>query len=183
VSNLRELIALAKSKPGGLSYASSGPGTPYHMAGELFKAMAGLHIVHIPYKGSSGARTDVLGGSRPVIDAITTWPSMPAPASEALATTAPRARGECPTSPPSPKPACPGYRGTIWLGLLAPGHTWAIVNRLQRPGAPHRRPSRCAQRQGSAGRTPMVMSVEGSSAATAGRHHKWAPCEDLGREG
>ena len=57
-----ELIKAAKAKPGGLSYASSGPGTPYHMAGELFKAMAGVSIVHIPYKGSSGARTDVLGG-------------------------------------------------------------------------------------------------------------------------
>src|SRR5690242_11592910 len=55
---LAELIALAKSKPGKLNYASSGPGTPYHMAGELFKAMAGVDIVHIPYKGSSQARTD-----------------------------------------------------------------------------------------------------------------------------
>ena len=62
VANLGELLKLAKSKPGSLSYASSGPGTPYHMAGELFKAMAGVSIVHIPYRGSSGARTDVLGG-------------------------------------------------------------------------------------------------------------------------
>ena len=62
VNNLGELLKLAKAKPGGLSYASSGPGTPYHMAGELFKAMAGVAIVHIPYRGSSGARTDVLGG-------------------------------------------------------------------------------------------------------------------------
>ena len=62
VTTLAELIAAAKAKPGGLSYASSGPGTPYHMAGELFKAMAGVSILHIPYKGSSGARSDVLGG-------------------------------------------------------------------------------------------------------------------------
>ncbi|MEO8527212.1 MAG: tripartite tricarboxylate transporter substrate-binding protein, partial [Caldimonas sp.] len=60
VNNLAELLKLAKAKPGSLSYASSGPGTPYHMAGELFKAMAGVAIVHIPYRGSSGARTDVL---------------------------------------------------------------------------------------------------------------------------
>ena len=57
-----ELIALAKAQPGKLNYASSGPGTPYHMAGELFKAMAGVDIVHVPYKESSGARTGVLGG-------------------------------------------------------------------------------------------------------------------------
>ena len=61
-NSLADLIKLAKAKPGKLNYASSGPGTPYHMAGELFKAMAGVDIVHIPYKGSSGARTDVLGG-------------------------------------------------------------------------------------------------------------------------
>src|SRR5947199_6449295 len=73
VQSLRDLIAMAKAKPGGLSYASSGPGTPYHMAGELFKAMAGVSIVHIPYKGSSGARTDVLGGQVDLMfDAITT---------------------------------------------------------------------------------------------------------------
>ena len=63
----------AKAKPGGLNYASSGPGTPYHMAGELFKAMAGVDIVHVPYKGSAGARTDVLGGQvEMMFDAIPT---------------------------------------------------------------------------------------------------------------
>src|SRR3954454_10652150 len=59
--NLAQLIRQAKSRPGALSYASSGPGTPYHMAGELFKAMAGISIVHIPYRGSSAARSDVIG--------------------------------------------------------------------------------------------------------------------------
>ena len=56
-NNLREFIALAKSQPGKLNYASSGPGTPYHMAGELFKSMAGVDIVHVPHKGSDQART------------------------------------------------------------------------------------------------------------------------------
>ncbi|TMH11026.1 MAG: tripartite tricarboxylate transporter substrate binding protein, partial [Betaproteobacteria bacterium] len=72
-NNIGELIRLAKAKPGELTYASSGPGTPYHMAGELFKAMAGVSILHIPYKGSSGARTDVLGGQVDLMfDAIAT---------------------------------------------------------------------------------------------------------------
>src|SRR5881296_2524321 len=71
-NNLKELIVLAKSKPGALNYASSGPGTPYHMAGELFKAMAGVDIVHVPYRGSSGARTDIIGGQvQMMFDAIT----------------------------------------------------------------------------------------------------------------
>src|SRR5438067_6162975 len=70
---LREFIALAKANPGKLNYASSGPGTPYHMAGELFKSMAGVDIVHVPYKGSSGARTDLLGGQvQMMFDAVTT---------------------------------------------------------------------------------------------------------------
>src|SRR5881275_781275 len=71
-ANLREFIALAQSQPGKLNYASSGPGTPYHMAGELFKHMAGVDIVHVPYKESSGARTGVLGGQvEMMFDAVT----------------------------------------------------------------------------------------------------------------
>jgi hypothetical protein len=70
--SLAELIALAKAQPGKLNYASSGPGTPYHMAGELFKSMAGVDIVHVPYKESSGARTGVLGGQvEMMFDAVT----------------------------------------------------------------------------------------------------------------
>jgi len=72
-NNLRELIALAKSQPGKMNYASSGPGTPYHMAGELFKSMAGIDVVHVPYKGSDGARVGILGGQvQMMFDAITT---------------------------------------------------------------------------------------------------------------
>src|SRR6266850_666331 len=72
-NNLREFIALAKAEPGKLNYASSGPGTPYHMAGELFKYMAGVDIVHVPHKGSDQARTAILGGQvQMMFDAITT---------------------------------------------------------------------------------------------------------------
>ena len=73
VKNVGELVALAKSKPGKLNFASSGNGTPYHMAGELFKYMAGVDMTHVPYKGSSGARTDIVGGQVDVMfDAETT---------------------------------------------------------------------------------------------------------------
>src|SRR6187549_479821 len=60
VKSVKELVALAKSKPRGLNYASSGNGTPYHMAGELFKALAGVDIVHVPHKGSGEARTSTM---------------------------------------------------------------------------------------------------------------------------
>ena len=72
-NTLAEFIALAKASPGKLNYASSGPGTPYHMAGELFKAMAGVDIVHVPFKESSAARTAVIGGQVDMmLDAVTT---------------------------------------------------------------------------------------------------------------
>src|SRR5678815_6123217 len=75
--NLKEFIAYAKANPGKLNYASSGTGTPYHMAGELFKSMAGVQIVHIPHKGSGEARTSVMSGQVEImLDAITTMAPM-----------------------------------------------------------------------------------------------------------
>ena len=69
---LQEFIALAKAEPGKLTYASSGPGTPYHMAGELYKAMSGTDILHVPHKGSAEARNDVMGGHvQMMFDAVT----------------------------------------------------------------------------------------------------------------
>jgi len=80
-SSLKEFIELAKSRPGALNYASSGPGTPYHMAGELFKAMAGVDIVHVPHKGSDQARTAILGKQVDMMfDASPPWPPTCAPA-------------------------------------------------------------------------------------------------------
>ena len=71
--DLKEFIALAKKDPGKLNYASSGPGTPYHMAGELFKAMSGTDIVHVPHKASGEMRSAVIGGHvQMAFDAITT---------------------------------------------------------------------------------------------------------------
>ncbi len=92
-NNLKELIALAKSQPGKMNYASSGPGTPYHMAGELFKSMAGVDVVHVPYKGSDGARVGILGGQvQMMFDAITTMaPNVRAGKAQGLRHQRPRA--------------------------------------------------------------------------------------------
>src|SRR5438477_720099 len=128
-----EFIALAKAQPGKLNYASSGPGTPYHMAGELFKAMAGVDIVHVPYKGSSGARTDILGGQvQMMFDAITTMaPNVEAGKLKALGTSG-RARSTVlPNVPTISEAGVPGYEATIWLGIMAPKSTpRAVVERL-----------------------------------------------------
>src|SRR3954470_9411053 len=124
-NNLKEFIALAKAKPGTLNYASSGPGTPYHMAGELFKAMAGVDLVHIPYKGSSGARTDILGGQvQMMFDAITTMaPNVRAGKLKAFGTTGKSRSPVLPDIPTVSEAGVPGYEAVIWLGIMAPAGT------------------------------------------------------------
>jgi tripartite-type tricarboxylate transporter receptor subunit TctC len=132
-NSLAELLALARAKPGGLNYASSGPGTPYHMAGELFKAMAGVDIVHVPYKGSSGARTDILGGQvQMMFDAITTMaPNVSAGKLKGLATSGKTRSSVLPNVPTVAEAGVPGYEAVIWLGVMAPAGTpRAIVERL-----------------------------------------------------
>ena len=132
-SNLKEFIAYAKAHPGKLNYASSGPGTPYHMAGELFKSMADIDMVHVPYKGSSGARIDVIGGQVDVMfDAVTTMAEqVRAGKVKALATSGQRRSDVLPESPTLNEAGVPGYESTIWLGLMAPiGTPKAIVDKL-----------------------------------------------------
>ena len=127
--NLQDLIKLAKAKPGQLNYASSGPGTPYHMAGELFKSLAGIYLVHIPYRGSSGARTDVIGGQVDMMfDAVTTMAEQARAGKVRAIATSGRQRSEVlPEVPTLNEAGVPGYEATIWLGLMAPKGTPAAV--------------------------------------------------------
>jgi tripartite-type tricarboxylate transporter receptor subunit TctC len=162
-NTLGELIKAAKAKPGSMSYASSGPGTPYHMAGELFKAIAGVSIVHIPYRGSAGARTDVLGGQLEMMfDAIPTMTEhIKSGKVKALATTGKSRSATLPDVPTMSEAGVPGYEATIWLGLMAPkGTPPAIVNKLNAElakitGNPDVRKAWLAQ-----GTTAMTMGVD-----------------------
>jgi tripartite-type tricarboxylate transporter receptor subunit TctC len=132
-NSLKELIALAKAQPGKFNYASSGPGTPYHMAGELFKSMAGVYLVHIPYKGSSGARTDVIGGQVDLMfDAVTTMTEqVKAGKVKAIATSGRTRSDVLPDVPTLNETGVPGFDATIWLGLMAPkGTPKAVVDKL-----------------------------------------------------
>src|SRR2546426_9334788 len=124
-NNLKELIALGKSKPGALNYASSGPGTPYHMAGELFKAMAGIDVVHVPHKGSAEARTSVLAGDvQMMFDAITTMaPLAQASRVRAIATSGKMRSAITPGVPTLDEAGLPGYDAGISLGMMAPNAT------------------------------------------------------------
>jgi tripartite-type tricarboxylate transporter receptor subunit TctC len=130
--NLKEFIALAKAKPGSLNYASSGPGTPYHMAGELFKAMSGTDIVHVPHRASGDARNSVIGGHvQMMFDAITTMrPIAEGGKVRALATTGEKRSPLMPDVPTVAEAGVPGYEATIWLGVMAPKGTPAEIVKL-----------------------------------------------------
>jgi tripartite-type tricarboxylate transporter receptor subunit TctC len=177
VSTLGELLKLAKSKPGKLNYASSGTGTPYHMAGELFKSMAGLHLVHIPYRGSTGARTDLLGGQVDLMfDAVTTMADhAKAGKVKALATTGAQRSGVLPDVPTMSEAGVPGYEATIWLGLLAPkGTPPAIVQRLNEAVGKVTSQPEIRQLWGRQGATPMVMSTAAFDKYIQDDIAKWA---------
>ena len=131
--DLKEFIAYAKSKPGELNYASSGTGTPYHMAAELFKAMSGTDLVHVPHKASGEMRNSVIGGHvQMAFDAITTMaPNVKAGQVRALGTSAAKRSSVLPEVPTIAEAGVPGYESTIWLGIMAPAGTpKAIVDRL-----------------------------------------------------
>ena len=174
---LGEFLALAKAKPGGLNYASSGPGTPYHMAGELFKAMAGVDIVHVPYKGSSGARTDILGGQvQMMFDAITTMaPHVQAGKLRALGTSGKSRSSVLPSTPTVSEAGVPGYEAVIWLGLMAPAGTpRAVIERLnteitKATGAPEMREAWARQ-----GATAMSMTPDEFTRFMREDIDKWA---------
>jgi len=128
---LPELIALAKAKPDGLNFGSSGTGTTPHLAGELFNTMAGTKIAHIPYKGSAPMLTDLLGGQVQVAFDNTVIPSIKAGKLRGLAVTGPTRLAAVPDIPTAAEAGLRGYEAVGWMGLYAPKGTPApIVTRL-----------------------------------------------------
>ena len=131
--NLKEFIAVAKAKPGALNYASSGPGTPYHMAGELFKAMSETNIVHVPHKTSGDMRSSVIGGHvQMMFDAITVMAQgVRSGQLVGLGTTGSKRSAVMPDMPTVAEAGVPGYEATIWLGVMAPAATpRPVIDRL-----------------------------------------------------
>jgi tripartite-type tricarboxylate transporter receptor subunit TctC len=125
VNTVKDFIALAKSKPGALNYASSGVGSNYHMAGELFKNLTGTDILHVPYKGSSGARNDIISGQiEMMFDSVPSMaPMIQAGRVKALGTTGKVRSAILPDIPTLSEAGVPGYEATIWIGLMAPAGT------------------------------------------------------------
>jgi len=133
VSNVREFIALAKAKPGEITYGSAGNGTSPHLSGELFNLMAGTKLLHVPYKGSNQAVTDLLGGriSAMFSPASTVIPHIRSGKLKALASTTSQRPGIAADIPTVSESGLPGYDTAIWFGLMAPGTTpSAIVERI-----------------------------------------------------
>lgn len=135
VKSLQELIALARSKPGGLSYASSGVGTPQHLSAELFKSMTKTDIVHVPYKGAAPAITDLIGGQVDLMfGAINSLlPHLRSGKLKALAVAGTKRVRALPDVPTVAEAGVPGYESDIWLGLAAPARTPGdVIERINR---------------------------------------------------
>jgi len=176
-ANLKEFIALAKSKPGALNYASSGNGTPYHMAGELFKSMAGVDIVHVPHKGSDQARASVLGGQvQMMFDAV---PTMAAQARggkvKALATSGAKRSAVTPDVPTLAEAGVPGYESGIWLGLMAPAKTpRPVLEKLNAEVNKLLNSAEVKENWGKQGTTTMGMSIDQFDKFLRDEIVKWA---------
>lgn len=132
-TNVKELIALAKARPGKLTYASSGYGGIYHLAMELFKFMTGTDILHVPYRTETAARTDVITGQVDMMISAygVALPGMQAKQLRGIAVTSPTRFPAAPDIPTLDESGLPGYDGDAWIGILAPtGTLQPVVNRL-----------------------------------------------------
>lgn len=129
VKTVKELIALAKSKPGVLTYASSGSGSTAHLAGELFKMSAGIDLIHIPYKGAGPAQVDLIGGHVHSMFGFTAGvlPHLKAGKLRALGVTSSRRLPDMPDLPTVAEAGVPGYEVSVWYGVLAPAGTPADI--------------------------------------------------------
>ncbi|WP_411780449.1 tripartite tricarboxylate transporter substrate binding protein [Bradyrhizobium sp. UFLA01-814] len=174
---LQEFIALAKAQPGKLNYASSGQGTPYHMAAELFKATAGIDVVHVPYRNSGEARGGVIGGQvQMMIDAVPAMaPNVAEKQVRALATTGKTRSTVLPNVPTVIEAGVSGYEATIWLGLMVPAGTpKPIVDKLNAAvNAAIRRPE-VEKLWAAQGAAPMTMTPEAFDAFLRADIVKWA---------
>jgi tripartite-type tricarboxylate transporter receptor subunit TctC len=172
-----ELLALARSNPGAINYGSSGPGSNYHMAGELLKNLAGVDIVHVPYKGSTGARNDILSGQiQMLFDSVPTMaPMIKAGLVRALGTTGKTRSPILPDVPTIAEAGVAGFNATLWVGFMAPAGTpQPIVDKL------NQEITRIASRPDikeaweKTGATPITMTQTDFKVFMDGQVAKWA---------
>ena len=175
VTTIPEFIAYAKARPGQLSYASGGNGSSSHMSMELLKSMAGIDVVHVPYKGSTPALTDVISGQDAVMS-VNMPPAVPHVKSGRLRALAVTTRSRTPSMPDLPTVAesLPGYETVAWFGVLAPAGTPKdVVNRLSMEIAKIARSPDMRERLEGMGAEPVGSTPEEFGAVMARDIAKW----------
>jgi len=175
--NLQELLALARAKPGTLNYGSSGPGSNYHMAAELLKSLTGIDIVHVPYKGSTGMRSDILSGQiQMLFDSIPTMaPTVQSGMVRALATSGRTRSAILPDVPTFTEAGVAGFQATLWVGFMAPKATpQPIVDQLSRTITDILKRPQIKDAWEKQGASPMVMTQAVFTAFMESEIAKWA---------
>ncbi len=175
--NLQELLALARAKPGTLNYGSSGPGSNYHMAGELLRNITGVDIVHVPYKGSTGARNDILSGQiQMLFDSIPTMAQMiKAGMVRAIGTSGLTRSPILPDVPTLDEAGAKGFQATLWTGFMAPAGTpKEIVEQLNREITKIESQPEIQKQWEEQGARPLVMTQPEFATFMQSQVEKWA---------
>ncbi|MGH8672998.1 MAG: Bug family tripartite tricarboxylate transporter substrate binding protein [Burkholderiales bacterium] len=176
-NSVSELIALAKAKPGALSYASPGPGSPHHLAMELFIQRTGISLVHVPYKGAAPAIQDLLGGQIPtmILDFAAGAPQIKAGKIRALAVASPRRLAAMPDLATLAESGLAGYEAWAWQGLVAPANTpREIIAKLGSEYARVINDASVRQKIVDAGIDPLQSSPQELADYIASEQAKWA---------
>lgn len=175
--NLGELLALARAKPGTLNFGSSGPGSNYHMAAELLKNLTGVDIVHVPYKGSTGMRTDILSGQIQLLfDSVPTMaPWVKDGKVRALGTSGTSRSPILPDVPTIAEAGVPGFQATLWVGFMAPkGTPMPVVDRLNREITVILQDPALKEAWAKQGATPVTMTQPEFATFMQAQVDKWA---------
>ena len=176
-ATVKELIALARTRPGEINFASSGHGTPAHLAGELFNSMAGVKMVHVPYKGAAPALADLLGGQVQLMFS-TMPPALPHVKDgklRALAVTSLKRSRATPDLPTVDEAALPGFEANTWHGVVLPAGTPAIIiTRLNREIVAILHLHEIVERLASQGAEPVGSTPEEFAAYIKSETVKWA---------
>jgi tripartite-type tricarboxylate transporter receptor subunit TctC len=176
--SVKELIAMAKAQPGRFTYASSGNGTSIHLSGELFKSMAGVDLLHIPYKGSSPAVTDLLGGQvNMMFDNIpSSLPYIKAGKLRALGVTGTKRSALLPEIPTIAEAGVPGYDSYVWFGVVGPaGMPADIVAKLNAALVKASATATFRERLTSQGYEVLSTTPEQMAGSIRGEIAKWGP--------
>jgi len=177
LNSVKDVIAVSKSKPGSLSFASAGNGTSQHLSAEMFKSMAGIDMVHVPYKGSAPAIQDVIGGQVPLMfdTTVVAGPFIESGKVRALAVTSAKRLPSLPNVPTMAEAGVPGYEVVSWQAMFAPAGTPpAIVERLHAEVAKILKQPDVQERLAKLGVEPSGMPPQQFAAFQAAEIAKWA---------